>query len=173
MSWVAVGVAAVGTGLSIYGATQKNDAIGSSLDANRQAARDELAQQAKINELRVQRARRTAERTMGIVSVSAAERGVGPGGSTAALQRQLAVDAADNQYAIGIEAYGADLRTRMGLENTQRSLASQGQNLLMAGLTGAIQGAQTGLSIGQGIQGAMSSPDLPPLYDVGPPKYLQ
>lgn len=165
--------AAANAGFSIFGAASRNAAIEESMRRNQMAAEAELAQQARINDLQVMRSRRTAARTFGMIAVSAAERGVGPGGSVAALDRNAAVDESLNQYALGIEHYGADLRTRISLSNSQRALAGQGQDYLLAGLTGAIQGAQTGLSIGQGIKGIMSSPDLPPLYDVGPPKYLQ
>lgn len=172
LALAALGAAANG-GLSILGANARNAQIEQSMRSNNAAAAMEIQQQHRIAALQRERSRRAANRTFGLITVSAAERGVGMGGSVAAIERTAAVDEALNQNAMDIEAFGAGQRTLASLRNTQTSLASQGQSLALAGLTGAIQGAQTGLSIGQGIQGLSASPDLPPLYDMGPPKYLQ
>lgn len=159
---IAGGMAALQGGLSMFGASSRNRQIRRSYQYNQQAAVAEMQQQARINEIQVLRTRQDASRAMGLVAVSAAERGVGMGGSTAALDRNIAIDADLNEYALEVERYGAEQRTLANLRLTNQGLAAQGQNVALAALTGAISGAQTGLSIGQGIEGLTSGVPVKP-----------
>lgn len=157
-AFAAAAFAGIGAGLSAFGAQSRNTAINRAMDRNNRNAAEEIAAQQRIYEIQATRARKDEARTQGLVAVSAAERGVGSGGSTEALSTNIAIEGNVNQYALGLEHYGQERRTLATLQNTQEGLAGQGQSVALAALSGAVQGAQTGLSIGNGIEDLMKEP---------------
>lgn len=147
-----IGGGAVGAGLSVYGASERNQQIGETMNRANDAAAEEIAQQGRIAGVQTRQTREQAARIRGAIRVSTADRGVGFGGSAAALERDAAIKAGRNTDIINLNRYGSERSTLAALRNTQAQLSSQAQELWLAGLTGALGGAQTGLSIGTGIE---------------------
>jgi len=172
------GMAAAQGGLSIAQASARNSALSRSAASANANARTELEQQNRVAGIQTTRARQNAARVRGLITVAAASRGVGAGGSVAALERNVDQDTALNQYAIDTNHYGAGQRVLAQLANVNQNLANEGQNPLLSGVTGALQGFSTGLSIAGGIKGIMG-PEAPlPGYGelggpMGPPDYLK
>lgn len=150
MSFVAVslGITAASTGLALYGSSQKNDAISRSSEVASQGAAFEISQQGRIADVQSIRSQRRAEQVRGIVAVSGASRGVGAGGSVAALQRNSDIQAGLDKYSIDIDRYGAERRSLATLGNLDAQFKAEESNGLLSGLQGGLSGLSTGLSLG-------------------------
>lgn len=150
MSFVAVslGITAASTGLALYGSAQKNDAISRSAKIANQGAAFEISQEGAIAGVQSLRSQRRAEQVRGIVAVSGASRGVGAGGSVAALQRNSDLQAGLDQYSIDVNRYGAERRTLATLGNLNAQFDAEQSNSLLSGLQGGLSGLSTGLSLG-------------------------
>ena len=144
--------AAASTGLSLYGAAQKNSAISSAAEEAKKRAGQELDQQSKIVGVQTTRARQAAERVQGLIKVSAAARGLGAGGSAAALDRDAAQQEGLDQYGIKLNQFGAQNRVLAQLANVNATLSNESQDPFVAGLGGALQGFGTGISIAGGLK---------------------
>ena len=155
---IATGVLQLGT--SIFGANDRNRAIRKRMKANNANAAVELEQQRRIFAVQSTRSRQNAASTMGLIGVTAAERGVGSGGSVAALERNVAADQELNDYALDIERFGVERRTLSQLNLAQMGLEEQTQPLALAAFGGAAQGISTGLSIGRGLGELLGPPKM-------------
>lgn len=144
--------AAASTGLSLYGAAQKNAAISNAAQEAKKRAGEELAQQGKIVGVQTTRARQAAERVQGLIQVSAAARGVGAGGSAAALDRDAKEQQGLDQYGIQLQQFGAQNRVLAQLANVDQTLSNESQDPFVAGLGGALSGFGTGISIAGGLK---------------------
>lgn len=152
-----VGGAAVGTGLGIIGANDNNRAVKRQMNAQRDAAGQELELQGRVTEAQKERIRRDNARIQGLIAVSAAERGVGSGGTTEAQRLSADSDAGFNRTTIDTNRYAAGQRTLAQLRSATESLKSQMVNPFLAGLQGGMQGLSTGIS----IENAMNGPPTP------------
>lgn len=152
--------AAASTGLSLYGAAKKNAAISQAAAEAKKRAGQELDQQGKIVAVQTTRARQAAARVQGLIAVSAAARGVGSGGSAAALDRDATEQQGLDEYGIKLNQYGAQNRIFAQLDNVNQTLHNETQDPLVAGLGGALQGFGTGISIAGGLKnlGAFDEP---------------
>lgn len=147
--------AAIGTGLSVMQARQQNKAMARSMDSQARAVeiqQRQLAQQAGLE--RMSNERREAQ-AIGRIRAAAGSAGVS-GGSVAALENQAAADAAINNTTILANYRNQIDAVRTGGQANLDQLASQYQSPILAGISGAMRGAQTGLAIGQGIKSFQS-----------------
>lgn len=154
-----VGTAVAGAGLSAYGANQRNKAVGRSMDAAGRAATIETQQEAAAAKLERAKRAREAEVASGRIQVLAAERGVGPSGSVAALENQVAQDQAAGDAITNQNLASQSARVRSNFDSTITSLKSQVQNGFLAALQGGFTGATTGLQISGALSSANAAAD--------------
>ena len=159
MGLVAPAVIGGGIGLatSAFGANQQRKAIKQQMRDNNRAVEIELGQAKVAADRENEVIRRNAARVAGLISVSAAERGVGSSGSTAALQLSGDADAAFNRRGVAQGLYNRQESSLQSLRTGNRAVASRAPSLFMAGISGALQGATTGLQIGQGLSDMASA----------------
>jgi hypothetical protein len=110
----------------------------------------QLAERAGLERLRNER---QAAQAMGRIRASAAESGVSlASGSVMSLENQAIADQTLNQQIIDQNFQNQVARVRSGAEANLATLSSQHQSPILAGISGALGGAQTGLAIGQSVQ---------------------
>lgn len=151
---LAIGTAAVG---AISGGVQASAANRSAKRGYRAEYRsallqtDEAARQAEVDRLA---RRQEADRVRALVQVSAAERGIGTGGTVADITNSESYQAALNQYNIDRSQQYTNERIIAGYNSSTASIKSRTQNALLNAILGGAQGFSTGLSIGNNIQSA-------------------
>ncbi len=153
---LAVGLAAAGAGTSVMAARSQNKAIEQQMDAQAKAAgiqQQQLTQQAAVEQTQRER---EADAIRGRIRVANAESGFGTGGGTfGALMQQADFDEAFNLQILDNNLSNNLAAVKTGADANLASLESKTQNVLLQGITGAIGGASTGLSLGQGINNIM------------------
>lgn len=149
-----IGMAIAAAAAAAEAKKEQNNAIKKSMDAQNEAAKQTLKGQTQEGDAQSNRTNRDEARVRGLNAVSAAERGVGMGGSAALLDQTAAAEGATNRYNIQASTQNRGLATLSGLNATQQQLVSHSGSVLLAGLQGGISGASTGLSIGNGINEA-------------------
>lgn len=139
-------------------ASQRNRQVKSQQRANNEAAQVRIAQEAEIARRSKKIYTREAARIRGLIAVQAAERGVGSGGSILALERQADFDARANRETAAANFFNAERRILSDVNQSNRALQAQSSNVVLSGLTGAAQGFQMGLSIGQSVDALTQPP---------------
>lgn len=107
-----------------------------------------VAQLGDSASLERKKAARDAARIRGIISVNAAERGVGVGGSVEALLRQAELDEANNANTVDTNLSNESLNIRSEYTALESRLRGSAPNPFFAGFQGGLSGAATGLSLG-------------------------
>lgn len=146
-------------------AAQANQAEAqASIESARQATALQIAQLRQQTALEMEKAGNDIAQIRGRLRVTQADSGLGIGGSSIALERQLAYDGALNQRIARQNLANNTMRLEQGLDaqtsNTEArlnsifaSLESQQTSPFLAALAGGIQGFGTGLSIVGGLRG--------------------
>lgn len=151
LSLASYATAAAGAYVSYDAAQQQNEAIkkGAAAQAKAEAIKQhQITQQSvEAQKLRVKEANQIAAR----IRVARGEAGVGLGGSTEAMLRQVDTDAASNIKAIGQNALMNAQLVRTGSRAQIAQMRSQERNSLLDAFSGGISGYQAGLQIGQTI----------------------
>jgi hypothetical protein len=146
-----VGSTVASAGSSYAAARQQNAAARRSAQSAADAdliRRRQLQAQADLEkQKRIDEARQIAGR----IRVVSAERGVGSGGSAAALERQNAIDLSTNQGVIEQNLAAGLLSSGQSLEAQLAQLSAATRNPLLETFLGGLQGAGTGLSIAGGV----------------------
>lgn len=158
---LAIGGAAVSAATSAVAAQRQNAQIGKSMRSAQQSAQLEREAATKSADLEMRQRRNEADRIRGLISVSAAERGVGMGGSVEALQRQADYDQALNEAVIDTNLYYQTKGIEQGYKATTNRLRSQGAMPVVQALLGGLSGFSTGLQIGNGLQSMRVGADVP------------
>lgn len=135
------------TGLSVAGANAQNDAIMASARSVVAAAGVESEQISQAAALDRQKHLNASQLAIGRARVLGTARGVGQGGSVEAIQRQIDYDAAVNNRIIDINRGNQIRRVRSEARAHLARLAGQTVAPAVVGLTGALEGIGTGLSI--------------------------
>jgi hypothetical protein len=152
---IAVATTAASTGMAIAQARQQNKAIEQQQDLaqrNAELQSDRLRRQAEIERMRTAR---EADQIRGRLRVASTAAGTGRGGTYQALARQATVDESLNLQLIGENLNSQLQATRLGAQSQFAELDAGISNPLLASFTGALGGAQAGLSIGRGVQEIM------------------
>lgn len=149
---IAGGTSLITAGTSAYAAREQNKALEKAMDSEAAAAgvaQQQLAMQTgQQQEARIREANQLAAR----IRVARGEAGVGTGGSTAAVLRQVDTDAArdldtlDTNYLFGVK------RVRSGAAAQLDQLEAQTTNPLVAAFLGGLQGGTAGLQIAGGLE---------------------
>lgn len=168
-AYIAISFAVIGAATTAYGANAQNQAVKRSTKKAQAAAKVQQKQLSDQVDLERRKLRIEADRVRGALRVQGAESGFETGsGSYAALEHQADVDEALNRRILDINYANEQAAAASNLTLNLDRIMQQGQNLLLAGLTGGIQGAQTGLQIGRGLdlgggdavgENAIKSPD--------------
>jgi hypothetical protein len=127
------------------------------------ATAEQIAQDERAAVLERTKRIREGQRAQGIIAVNAAERGVGSGGSVAALSRAALSDEGINVGIVNTNENARIQRSLSDLSATNIHLANQSANVLTSLIEGGLKGASTGLSIDRAIP--HDTPELP-----GPPE---
>ena len=143
---LAAGGAALGAGLSIAQASARNSALDRSSASVRNAARVGYAQTYQQEAIARLKNIRESRRAQGLLRVIAAER-TGDSGAYRALSMQAAFDSEVDDWIIQTNTQHQIAAIRSRAEAALTELAGQAVNPILAGLTGALGGAQSGLSI--------------------------
>jgi hypothetical protein len=145
--------AATGATLGVIGAVDTNKKIKRQQDSTVQAGAIQGDQAAAALSLEELKAARENRRTIGSLRVAASQAGSSDVGSYAALINEATINAAEND-AVGVGNTGRGL---LNLDTSVRAkldaLQSQKEDPLMAGIMGAVGGAQTGLSLDSAMTG--------------------
>jgi len=140
-----VALALAGGAASIYQASESNKAQKAQIKATYKAqgfqSRQIMAQSA-VEKLR---ATNRANLIKGRIRVAAGESGIGLGGTYTALMHQADYDEMINRVI-------ADRNAGAAIGRVRQEYPYQPTNPLLAGIMGAMSGAQSGLSIGTGIE---------------------
>lgn len=148
---LAIGTAAVGAISGGVQASAANRAAKRGYRAEQRSAllqTDEVARQAEIDRLA---RRQEADRVRALIQVSAAERGVGTGGTVADITNSESYQAALNQYSIDRSQQYNNERIIAGYQSNVASIKSRTQSVMLNAILGGAQGFSTGLSIGNNI----------------------
>ena len=150
----AAGLAIAGAAGSIsHEAARKQSSVArAQQESVRAAAKVEerrAGQRADVERLRESRA---AQDLRGRLKVAAANAGIGLGGSTAALLRQVDVDEALNRELVAANEANVISATRAGARARVSQLGAGIRNPLLEGLAGGIGGFDAGLQLGEGIE---------------------
>lgn len=133
---------------SAFAASRQNRAIESSISAQRSsstAAMGQLSEQAAAEKLKRQR---EAAQVRGRLRVSAAQSGVGFGGTFAALERQADIDEQLNTLIIDKNLKAGLARVRADFTSSANQLSSGFESPFSAAIMGGLGGFETGLRIG-------------------------
>jgi len=165
---LAIGLGVLGAGVGGLQASQQNRAAGRAASSARLAAQIQSRQVAEAAQLERLKAFREAELVRGRVRVAAAAAGIAPDiGVFNTLLQQEAFDYAINQSIIERNAQNQIASVLSGGAANIAQIRSQMQNPFLSGLSGAIQGAQTGLAIGGAINSIGSAMQAPNIGGVG------
>jgi|GEM_PF-3703287 len=145
--------AATQTGLTLFTANEQNKAIQDAQNANAQAAA--VRNQQLVNQSALEKAKqqRQAAQIEARIRVAAGQAGTSSSSGTfAALLQQ-----ADTDSALNLDILDTNLQTQLAASNAGQQadatrLQSSAQNPLLAGISGALSGTSTGLSLAGGIQ---------------------
>lgn len=149
---LAIGLGALGLGVSVAGAAQQNAAAKRAMKSAGTAASIQARQVAEAGKFEQLKAAREAELVRGRMRVAAAAAGIAPDvGVFSSLAQQEAFDYAINQAVTEQNIRNQIASVLSGGEANIAQIRSQMQNPLLAGIGGAIQGVQTGLAIGSAI----------------------
>jgi hypothetical protein len=144
--------AGIQVGTSVAGAASQNRAIKKSQTQAQQAAAvrsRQLSQQAAVEMMKREQ---ESQRVKAAIRAAAAGAGAGfEGSSFAQLSTQAEIDRTVNQQIADTDLGFTLNRVSSDLSANLSSLESQRQNMLVAGLTGAAQGVQTGLNFYSGF----------------------
>lgn len=134
-------------GLGILGANDRNDALGRAMESQAAAAATQQSQ--NVQQAALERLKRTrlAHQIEGQIRVATGAAGTGEFGAET-LGRQNTADAALDLSLIDTNLANANNAVRSGFLANVDSLEGQTVNPLLAGFMGALQGLQTGLSLG-------------------------
>jgi hypothetical protein len=148
---LAIGTAAAGTATSAVQAAQRNQAIEASRKSQKRAARIQSEQvENQAEQRREQLADKTAQ-IQGRIRVAKAESGVGMGGTTAALQRETALQRGENLATIDENLRRQQQAIQSGAAANLAQLGAEQQSPALSGFQGGLGGLQTGLAIGGGL----------------------
>lgn len=149
---LAIGLGGLQGGMGLYGASQANKGARRSARAAGAAAQVEADQTSRAAALERYKRRREAEMVRGRIRTLSSTAGTGVGGSVAATLRQADLDAATESAVIAEnERAGLD-RISSELTATEIALGNQTRSVLLSGLTMAMSGISTGLSLGAGFE---------------------
>lgn len=154
MSWIAVGVAAVGATTSYLGARQKNAAVRSSMNSANRAAAITLRQQSLAIAVEKQKQIDESQRIIGRLRVAAGTAGVSNYGAG---ERAATLDAGENLALIAANLATGQAATKSQLEAQQASLKSQQTNALFAAIQGGVQGFMAGQSLSGAFGGGAAA----------------
>ncbi len=138
-------------GVSAYSARQQNKALEAGMDAQTLAAAEQQRQLGRQTSQEQQERVDEANQLAARIRVARGEAGVGLGGSTAALIRQVDFDTAENINVLDLNYLANIRRVRSGARANITQLQNQTRNPLLDAFTGGLQGRNMGLQLGQGI----------------------
>ena len=148
-----IGAAAMSGVASARAARDQNRAISRSMESQGEAARIQIEQlQDSFNLERAKNANEAAQ-IEGRIRVLAGERGVGTAGTMAALLRQSDYDEAINASIMERNYLNQAARINSGLEANVKTLAAQGQNAMIRGLSSAVGTGLAAVKTMQGVKG--------------------
>lgn len=149
---LAIGLGALSAGVAGAGAAQQNSAAKRAAASAGTAASVQARQVAEAGRFEQLKAAREAELVRGRMRVAAAAAGIAPDvGVFSALAQQEAFDYAINQAVMQQNTRNQIASVLSGGAANIAQIRSQMQNPLLSGIGGAIQGVQTGLTIGNAI----------------------
>lgn len=143
MGPAAAGFGALQAGLGIFSAISENRAIQSAIDNARREAIQRQGGASDVAGVRLDQANREGAVRLGRLRVL-----MGNGAGSEALVRQNAVDTERNRAVALLQYRNEVAAIRGGYRSFTNQAASQTVNPILAGVTGALGGAATGLSIG-------------------------
>lgn len=152
-AYIAVSFAVIGAATSVYGANAQNQAVKKSMRSAKKAAEVQQKQLQDQADLERRKLRNEAERVRGTLRVQGAESGFEFDGTYDALERQANIDEAINGIVLKQNLRNEQAAAASNLAVQLDQIAQRGQNVLLAGITGAMEGAQTGLAIGGAFSG--------------------
>jgi hypothetical protein len=144
--------ASAGTGLA--SANARNGAMRRAGRSARSAATTQYGQVSDAAALERQKRINENRRIEGLIRVRQAEAGVGSGGSFESLAVQNDLDAALDLDILKHKEFNEFENIRSGLDANLEHLSSQTSNPMLAAFIGAVQGANTGLSLYDGANRA-------------------
>lgn len=154
MAILTIGSAAASGAMSASAASQQNKAIRRAMKSEQEAADLQTDQlHASFNKGRADNLKK-ASALEGHIRVLSGAKNIGTPGTTEALLRQKDYDEAENAIVMEENYLNQAERVRSGLQANLNTLASRSQNKLIAGISGAVGGAGTGLQIGLGLKEA-------------------
>jgi hypothetical protein len=149
------GLAILGGATSVASAREQNRNIRRNIDEQRRVAQDSINQNA-VAATRDRAARlRAMQQAVGRARVAFRGADALPFVGMAAAESESNIRAAQDEFAARGRSIGSQFTA-----NAYR-LRDQRQNVLLAGLQGAMQGASTGLAIGQGVTALRNLPPVP------------
>lgn len=149
---LAIGLGGLQGGMGLYGASQANKGARRAARAAGDAGQVEADQTSRAAALERYKRRREAEMVRGRIRTLSSTAGTGVGGSITATLRQADLDAATESAVIAEnERAGLD-RISSELTATEIALGNQTRSVFLSGLTGALSGISTGLSLGAGFE---------------------
>lgn len=151
---LAIGSAVVGAASSAAQASSQNRQVRRAMQSEQRAAALQTAEAARQAEIDRQARIQEARKIQSLVQVSAAERGIGVGGSVRAIQQSNDYQAALNQYNADRALQYENERIIAGYQSNIQSIRARSTNGLLAMIAGGAQGFSTGLNISGNIDAA-------------------
>jgi hypothetical protein len=144
-------LAVVGAAESVSAASAQNRAAHRSAVTANAAAVAKTQQIEDAAALERTKTQNQFEQIRGRLRVAGAAAGVGLGGSFDALDEQAAVDENLNKQVINTNTTNQVASVRSGLDADLTSLASHTMSTILAGFTGGVTGAETGLRVSTAV----------------------
>lgn len=152
---IEVAVLAIGAGLAAASAAKQNQAIKRTKASAGKAFAIESQQEQQQARFQQSQTARDLASARGRLLASAGFGMVGEGGSQAAIERMLEIQAAENSDQIGTNSRNNQDRLTSGYQANAYQLDSGRRNIGISAAQGGLQGLQTGLVIGQGVKELM------------------
>lgn len=156
---LAIGGSVFGAATSVLGAQSQNDAARKSMRSVNRALTTQTQQTQASAALERAKRINEARRIRGRLTVAAGDMGTTIA-SLGNLDRQIDADSLLDQAIISTNERNQIAAIRSAAQAQMVELAARQRNLVLSGLSGALQGASTGLSIGGGIESLTAQPPI-------------